>query len=235
MPIVKYNLILTEQQKTDIDTNNDSTLSILIVPGVTIVLDKKELKKMMKWSVANKSFVRTMLNIAKNHLNLCPQSIDIDNLDEQVKYQNNMANIENEMLGIIERIVCSKIAIEDQTMRIALILYSWFSQLEKDGEEAIENEMKEAHKRWKKTESTQPSINSIAASGTVTLDNVIVGNRFANHGETLLTVSKGTIVALNAKVVYPGETYVIPKGWTTITIQNKGTQSEGFYSVKQKE
>lgn len=230
----KYNLAMTSQQKTDMLTGTGDVVTVMIMPGVTVVLDKTELKRMMKWNVANAAFVRTILKIAKKHANLCPATVDVPDFETQVDYAVGMSEIEKALLGAVERAMCSKVAIEDQTMHIALALYKWFCELEDQGEEAIKDEMVDARKRWKKSTAALPPQNSIAANGTVTIDKVKVRTRFANLGETMLMVYKGSIIAGEGKLVYPGDTFLIPEDWTTITIQNKSVQTVGSYSVKQK-
>ena len=230
----KYNLAMTPQQKADMLTDTGNVITIMISQGVTVVLDKTELKRMMKWDVANGAFVRTVLKIAKNHPALCPSTVDVPGLDNQISYISGMSEIEKALLGGVERAMCSRVAIEDQTMHIALTLYKWFCELEEQGEAAISKEMVDARKRWKKTTAASPIQNSIAAGGTATIDKVKVGTRFANLGETMLMVFKGSIIAGDGKLVYPGDTFVIPKDYTTITVQNKSAQTAGSYSVKQK-
>jgi len=82
-----------------------------------------------------------------------------------------------------------------------------------------------------RTAANGATVYSLAASIELQLANLVTGKRIVNDGTTIITVLVKGGGAASTLTIYPGDSAVLPAGWTNVTITNLSATTVGSVQV----
>ena len=81
------------------------------------------------------------------------------------------------------------------------------------------------------TAANGATVYSIAPSMTLAVPNLVTGKRIVNDGTTIITMLVKGGGTPSTVTIYPGDSAIVPAGWTNITVTNVSATTTGSFQV----
>ena len=203
-----------------------STLLGIFIP-ILVGLSKADRKRLRKMAAKRTGYVDSIFAALSANLGIIPASFEIARFTIDKSSRSSLILLYNTLTNIVELLSDSIMILGHQNMDDA------DAGLKILKEEAAHNDViktvLDAILDANKTPRIDHPIVGVAASGTVTVV-VKAGMRFSNVGSTSFTLFKGTLIT-GGVLVAPGDSFVIPVGWTSMRIVNMSATTEGNYKL----
>jgi hypothetical protein len=200
---------------------------------------KTERRFLRKMSAGNSGYVDKVYSASMAHSELLPTSFDLNGFTKDVKLMAILPYIKQIFKTIMEKIDDTELLLGHDLMKQSDYCYAQLKLSAKDNE-AVKSAVEEIAAGLKGMGSKKnATVFGISASNTITVYKVVTGSALVNNGTTVLKVKAGNELAskvksMDAIVIEPGNSVVIPKTWTIIEVSNLSNSAVGSFSVKVK-
>lgn len=199
----------------------------------------EEREKLVKMGQKSVGFVEDVYAAACAFSEVFPSTFNLEAFTKDIKLKGELPYIKQLFLSFVEKIDDTDLLLGSDLKVQALEAYGFLKMAAKNNA-AVKTSVDSIAEYWegrgKKKANTTFSISS---SSSVTVVNVVTGRAFLNNGSTLLKFKVGTDLIpkfplAEAITVDPGNSAMIPKGWTIIDVTNLSGTAAGSFSVKLK-
>jgi hypothetical protein len=220
---------LTSTDKTNIHSNIAAIKAILTFMKN---LTPKDRQKLFKMGHKSEGFVQGVLTVLKNQPAAAPSSFDVNEFDKDYKLYCDLRELWMDLISLTEGLEDTLLLLGSELMGQGTMGYKYIKQAAK-GTMALDSTAAGLSGRFKQGKKLRPVAYTLMANEKVTLKGVVPKRLFKVLNQTAVLLYRGEAVTGEGRAAGHDTKFIIPSGWTTITIENK-SDSMAFFSVLQK-
>ncbi len=226
--------VLTEANKTDLATN---AAAIWVILDFMVNLDPATRKRLRKMATKRTGYVLDVYTAVMANPGAIPSTFSIDEYKKDKLLLDDLNLILGLYRPIVEAIEDTILTLGNEMMTQSDTCYGYLQRGAK-GNVPLTETINKIATAYKRKSPKMPVVYLISAGGTVVVDGVIPGTRLVNNGTTVIKLKGGNLLASKVRVadimIDPGNSAIIPKGYTQIAVENTSASIEGSFSVRQK-
>ena len=206
---------------------SDKALEIRTILVFLINLDPAKRKSLRKMATKRAGYVLDVLSAVLANPSAIPTTFSIDEFSKDKALFDDLAFIYNLYRPIIEGIEDTMLALGNELMTQSDTCYTYLKRAAKDNANLTEV-VDRIGTAFNQSASKVATTFSIAASGSIVIENVMPESRLVNGGTTIIKVKYSPAVEVT---VDPGNSELIPAGVKSITVENLSTTVLGSVRV----
>jgi hypothetical protein len=225
---------IAPDDKAALELKASEILAILVF---LVNLDPKTRKRLRKMATKRTGYVADVFTAVLANPGAIPSTFDVNEYKKDKQLFDDLLYLFGIFNPIVEAISDTMLMVGNELMTQSDSCYDYLKRAAKDNVPLTEtiNKIATAYKRQS---PKTPNIFTIPAGGSVEVNNVVIGTRLVNNGTTVITLKAGPELPSNVKLdpidIEPGNSVVIPKGYSVILVENKSATVEAIFSVRQK-
>jgi hypothetical protein len=230
----KISGVITPTNKTNLEDHvTHARTELPFLKSATLKM-RKELRKM---SDKNTGYVNAVYTGTMANQGLMPSTFDVDAFKKDMDLYNELPYIRQIFMDFVEQIDDTQLLLGNDLMQQSDMAYSHL-KLGAKNNDSVKTLVEEIGKNFtglgKKKDAT---VYEIAAASTITVNNVASASSFVNTGSTVLSIKAGASLPskytmMDPIKLTPGNSVKVPKGWSSIEVQNSSMDKPGAFEVK---
>jgi hypothetical protein len=226
--------VITQTNKTNLEDHvTHSRTELPFLESATNKM-RHDLRKM---SDKNTGYVDAVHTGTMANQGLMPSTFDLDEFNKDKELYNELSYIRQIFIDFVEEIDDTLLLLGNDLMQTSDIAYSHL-KLGAKNNESVKTLVEEIGKNFtglgKKKDAT---VYDIAAASTITVNKVASASSFVNTGYTVLSIKAGSSLPskytmMDPIKLTPGNSVKVPKGWSSIEVQNGSTDKPGAFEVQ---
>ena len=232
----KVDGVITPTDKTDLEGfAADATSKMPFLQTAST----EERSNIVKMGTKNTGFVADIFAGVHAFSDEMPSSFDMAGFEKDMALKGQLPYVKQLFVSLVEKIDDTDLLLGNDLMNHALKGYALLKLAAKNNAAAktMVDEIAEYFEGRGKVKSA--TVFSIAASSTITVANVVSERSLINNGITILKFKVGADLVskfplVSPITVDPGNSAMIPKGWTVLEVTNLSATAAGSFSVRLK-
>jgi hypothetical protein len=203
-----------------------------------INMDPQARKRLRKMATKRAGYVAEVYNAVIANPSVVPASFDVTEYTKDKVLYDDLVYIRDLIITLSEAIEDTLLTLGGELMHESDSAYNYMQRAAKDNSPLSETVKKIGTAFTGQGKKKSATTFTLPLGGKVTVKNVVPGTRLVNTGTTVIRFKAGADLSGKIKSVFipvaPGDSEIIPDGYTSIEVVNDSGTTEGSFSVKVK-
>ena len=234
MPNLNISASIDPADKATLISNASHIMDIL---KFMVNLDPKTRKRLRKMATKRTGYVKDVYMAVLANSPAIPDTFDIDGYKSDMTLYDDLHELLGYFLPIVEGIQDTMLALGNDLMKQSDTCYNYLQRAAKDNA-PLTDTVARIGTAYRRSTPKAATAFTIAAAGATVIEHVKPGTRIVNTGTSVIKFKPGNDLASKVRIAYitidPGNSEVIPKGYTSIVVENVSTTAEAIFTVRMK-